>query len=435
MGFTHNNRRLMGDLSIAGGLVGYYRRFAPRSRIREGFSVSTPATPLAGIRVLDVGHLVAGPMTASILADFGADVIKIEQPDRGDPLRWNHKHAGIGLFHKVQARNKRSVTLNLKTDAGREMFRELARKSDVVVENFRPGVMERLGHDWTSLKELNDRLIFCRISGWGQNGPYAMRPSFGRIAEAFSGFTYITGEHDGPPMHSTMSLGDSVAAVWAANAVLTALYWRDAQNGGRGQLIDLGLYEPLFRQIEQQILVADQTGAPLRRLGNQNSGSPVMGAYPTADDRYFSFSANTIGSIAAVMSALELDGDARFKDFDSCLENHSELHQLARERFATRTARELQDDFDRAGAPGTAVMSAADLLNDPQVAARDMIVTIEDEDLGRIRMQNVVPKLSETPGRIRYAGQRMGQSNADVYGELLGLGAAELDELRADGVI
>lgn len=384
--------------------------------------------------MLDIGHLVAGPMTASVLGDFGADVIKIERPGLGDPLRWNHRHHDVGLFYKVQARNKRCITLNLKTDRGRAIFHELVREADVVVENFRPGVMERLGNDWETLRKLNPRLIFCRISGWGQDGPHSARPSFGRIAEAFSGFTHLTGDADGPPMHSTMSLGDSVAAMWAANAVLMALYWRDAQGGGRGQVIDLGLYEPLYRQIEQQILVADQQDEPLRRLGNQNSGSPAMGCYPTADGRYFSFSANTARSITALMEAVGLDGDSRFADFDACLEHHDELHAHIRTRFAARTATVLEEDFVAAKAPGTIVMSAGDLLEHPQVQARGMVVTIDDEDLGKIRMQNVVPRFSETPGEVRHAGQRMGQANAEIYAEL-GIGADELAQLERQGVV
>ncbi|MDT7672052.1 MAG: hypothetical protein QOC74_4835 [Pseudonocardiales bacterium] len=396
--------------------------------------MSPPQSLLAGVRVLDVGHLVAGPMTASVLGDFGADVIKIERPGLGDPLRWNHRQHDVGLFYKVQARNKRCITLNLKSDRGRGIFHELVRGADVVVENFRPGVMERLGNDWEMLRALNPRLVFCRISGWGQDGPHAARPSFGRIAEAFSGFSHLTGAADGPPMHSTMALGDSVAAMWAANAVLMALYWRDAQGGERGQVIDMGLYEPLYRQIEQQILVADQQSEPLHRLGNQNSGSPAMGCYPTADGRYFSFSANTARSITALMRAVGLADEPRFADFEACLKHHEELHAHLRAWFAARSAASLEEDFVAAGAPGTIVMSAGDLLVHPQVLARGMVLTLDDEDLGEIRMQNVVPRFSLTPGKVRHAGQRMGQANSEVYAEL-GIDADELAELEHQGVV
>jgi formyl-CoA transferase len=396
--------------------------------------VSAGHGPLEGVRILDVGHLIAGPMTASVLGDFGADVIKIEQPGVGDPLRWNYPHEGVGLFHKVQGRNKRNITLNLASRQGRGIFHELTRKSDVIVENFRPGVMERLVGDWATLSQLNPGLIYCRVSGWGQTGPYKERTSFGRIAEAFSGFAAITGEADGPPMHSTMSLGDSVAAVWAANAVNMALYWRDAR-GGTGQVIDLALYEPLYRQIEQQIAVMDRTGTPPHRAGNQNDGTPVMGSYETADGKYFSFSANTVKSIRAVMRAVDLEGDSRFADFHGCSGNHAALHSHIREFFATRTAAQLQGIFDSADAPGTMVMNAGDLISNPHVLAREMVIEVPDDDIGPLRMQGVVPKFSETPGAVRHAGQRLGQSNAQVYEELLGFDDDKLDELRNAGVI
>jgi len=396
--------------------------------------MSVESAPMEGVRVLDVGHLIAGPMTASVLGDFGADVIKIERPGIGDPLRWNYPHDGVGLFHKVQGRNKRNITLNLATERGRDIFHELVRQSDVIVENFRPGVMERLVGDWETLSALNPGLIYCRVSGWGQTGPYRHRTSFGRIAEAFSGFAAITGESDGPPMHSTMSLGDSVAAVWAANAVTMALYWRDAR-GGTGQVIDLALYEPLYRQIEQQIAVMDKTGTAPHRAGNQNDGTPVMGSYPTADGEFFSFSANTMKSIRAVMKAVGLQDDSRFSDFDGCSINHAALHKHISAFFETRTAAQLQVIFDDADAPGTMVMNARDLISDPHVRAREMVVELPDDDLGTIRMQGVVPKFSKTPGVVRHAGQRMGQSNVEVYGELLGYDGSDLEALHEEGVI
>jgi formyl-CoA transferase len=394
-----------------------------------------PTQAMSGIRVLDVGHIVAGPMTASLLGDFGADVIKIERPGTGDPLRWNYKKDGVGLFYKVQARNKRCITLDLKSERGREIFHELVRSADVLIENFRPGVMERLGNDWETLHGLNERLVYCRMSGWGQTGPYAERRAYGRVGEAFSGFAHLTGDADGPPMHSAMSLGDSAAAVWGSWAVMVALYWRDAQGGGVGQVIDVALYEPLYRQIEQQIIVQDQLGYSLSRVGNANPGSPVVGSYGTKDGRYFSFSANTTDSINDVLAALEIEDDPRFNSFDACLANSESFQALATEWMAARTLAEVEAAFIEAEASGAAVMSAADLMEHPHILARDMVITLEDEDLGELRMQGVVPKLSVTPGQVRHAGQRLGQANAEVYGELLGMTPEELDELAAKGVI
>lgn len=389
---------------------------------------------LQGIRILDVGHVVAGPFAASVLGDFGADVIKIERPRVGDPLRWLYNKDGVGLFYKMHARNKRSITLDLKHPKGREIFHRLVAVSDVVLENFRPGVMERLGNDWETLRGINPRLIYCRLSGWGQTGPYARRRAYGRIGEAFSGFAYITGEPDGPPMHSVMSLGDTVAGIWSALAIVMAVYYRDAR-GGAGQVIDVGLYEPLFRQIEQQIIVYDQLGRVLKRQGSRNPGDPFVGLFQTGDGRHFSFSAATEASIRDVLLALGLADDPRFNTFESALE-HAEAFQAEVTRWmAERTLDEVREAFDRYEAPGTPVMSAEDLCDDPHVQARDMVITVDDPELGPVRMQGVVPKFSETPGEVRHAGQRLGQSNDAVYGELLGMSRDEMRALEDAGII
>ncbi len=396
--------------------------------------MTQPPQIFDGIRVLDVGHIVAGPFAASLLADFGADVIKIEPPGRGDPLRWPYPKDGVGLFYKMQARNKKSVTLDLSKERGRELFHRLVGVSDVVVENFRPGVMERLGNDIETLHELNPRLVICRLSGWGQTGPYASRRAYGRIGEAFSGFAHLTGDADGVPMHSAMSLGDSLAGVWAAMAIAMALYWRDA-NGGTGQVIDLGLYEPLYRQIEQQIVVYDQLGTVLKRMGNQNPGVPFVGLYETKDGRHFSFSAHTAASVHDLLEAMGLHTDERFTTHAACLEHRDEFVATVGEWMAARTLDEVAAAFELTQAPGTPVMTAEDLCNDPHIQAREMVITVDDEELGPLRMQGVVPKFSATPGVIRHAGQPLGASTAAVYGELLGLSDEEQADLQADGVI
>lgn len=397
--------------------------------------MNAPQQVWDGIRVLDVGHVVAGPIAGSLMADFGADVIKIERPGRGDPLRWLYEKEGVGLFYKMEARNKRCITLDLKHPAGKEVFRRLVAVSDVVVENFRPGVMERLGFGWDELRSINPRLIFCRVSGFGQTGPYAPRRAYGRIGEAFGGFAEITGVPDGPPMHSAMSLGDTLAGVWAAHGVAMALYWRDAQGGDLGQVIDVGLYEPLYRQIEQQIIVQDQLGKTLRRVGNENPGDPYVGAWPTKDGRYFSFSAATKESIDDVLRALGLYDDERFNTFQACLEHRAEFQEYVGAWMASRTAAEIDAAFGEYAAPGTPVMSAADLIEDPHIVAREMVITVDDDELGPVRMQGVVPKMSATPGHIRHAGLPTASNNQDVYGDLLGMSAVELSELSRLGVI
>jgi formyl-CoA transferase len=335
----------------------------------------------------------------------------------------------------MEARNKKSVTLDLKTAEGKKIFLDLARISDVVVENFRPGVMEALGLDWKTLHKVNPRLVMCRLSGFGLYGPYSKRRAYGRIGEAFGGFTYINGQADGPPMHSQMSLGDTAAGVWAAMGIMMALYWRDAQGGKRGQVIDIGLYEGLYRMIEQQIIVVDQLGKPIRRMGNAHNYTPYVCSFDTRDGGHFSVSAATMKSAMDVLRAMDMDRDERFNDWDRCRENIVEYRRLSTEWFAARTLDEVDAAFQKFGAPGTRVMSGADLIRDPHLLARDMVITVPDDELGPVKMQGIVPKLSATPGQVDHTGQKMGASNDLIYGGLLGMNAKKIAALKARGVI
>ena len=388
-----------------------------------------------GIRVLDIGHIVAGPIAASMLADFGAEVVKLERPGVGDSLRKLLPKNGVGLHSKVASRNKKSITLDLKQPEGRDIFLKLVAKADVLVENFRPGVLERLGCSWETLSAINPRLILCRLSGFGQTGPYRHRRAFGRIGEAFGGFTFITGEADGPPMHSQMSIGDVAAGMLAAQGIMMALYWRDAQGGGKGQVIDMGLYEGLFRLIEQHIISVDQLGEIMARSGNQHAFNPFVSSYWTKDRGYFSVAAGTKESAADVMRAMGMDRDERFRDWDSCVANIAAYRAAATAWMAERTLAEVTAAFAKYDAPGQASLSGADLINDPHVLAREMVITVPDEELGPIRMQGVAPKLSQTPGHVEHAGQPMGASNDLVYGQWLGMSREEIDALRKKGIV
>ena len=397
--------------------------------------MTAKSTVFEGIRVLDIGHIVAGPIAASVFADFGSDVIKIEQPETGDPLRKQYANAeGIGMHWKVEGRNKRPITLDLKTPEGREMFLRLVKLSDVVIENFRPGVLERLGCGWDVLSAVNPRLVLCRLSGFGQTGPYAHRRAYGRIGEAFAGFAHITGNPDGPPMHSQMSIGDTVAGMWAAMGVMMALYWRDAQGGGTGQVIDIGLYEGLFRQIEQQIISVDQLGRAMKRNGNTHY-TPYVYAYRTKDGGYFSVAAATQESAMDVLRAMGLDNDPRFNEWEAALKNVDAYREISTAWMAARTLEEVEAAFQQFDAPGSSVMSGERLIDHPHIRAREMVITVEDEELGPVRMQGIVPKLSRTPGRVDHAGLALGAANDDVYGGLLNLSAEEIAALRDKRVI
>lgn len=388
-----------------------------------------------GVRVLDIGHIVAGPIAASVMADFGAEVIKIERPVTGDPLRWIYPKDGVGLFYKMEARNKKSITLDLKHPDGRDIFHRLVKLSDVVIENFRPSVMERLGSGWDTLSALNPKLILCRLSGFGQTGPYKDRRAYGRVGEAFGGFAHITGNPDDTPMHSHMSLGDTVAGVWSAMGVMMALYWRDAKGGGVGQVVDVGLYEGVFRQIEQHIILVDQLGKTLERAGNNHRNVPYTGLFKTKDGKYFSIAAVTQKSALDILRATGMDDDERFNTWERCLENRDLFADTMAGWMASHTLEEIDAKFQEQGAAASPVMSGADLIDNPHIKAREMVITVEDEDLGSIRMQGVVPKLSRTPGHVDHAGQRLGQSNELIYGELLGMSKARMQELRSNGVI
>ena len=386
-----------------------------------------------GIRILDIGHIVAGPFSASILADFGAEVIKIEKPVAGDPLRWIYPQKGLGLWYKVGARNKQSITLDLKSPEGRALFHKLVAQSDVVIENFRPGVMERLGNSWEVLSAINPRLILCRLSGYGQTGPFRNRRAYGRVAEAFSGFVNINGDPSGPPTHPNMALGDTTAGNWAAMGIMMALYWRDAR-GGTGQVIDLALYEALYRQFEPQIVLVDQL-AKVQGRGDRTGYAPYQDCLPTRDGHYYSYSAITLKSALALLEAMGMAEDQRFNSWDRCIENRVAFKQAVSEWMLARTVDEVDAAFQAVDAPGAPVMSGADLIKHPHVLARDMVLTMQDKELGPVRMQGVVPKLSASPGKVNHTGQTLGESNERIYKELLGLGDAELASLREKAVI
>jgi crotonobetainyl-CoA:carnitine CoA-transferase CaiB-like acyl-CoA transferase len=393
--------------------------------------------PLDGIHVLDVATLFAGPIAATMLGDFGADVVKVEHP-RGDPLRTHGAMKdGHGLLWKVLGRNKRAVTLDLSKPEGQELLRLLARDADVLVENFRPGVLERWGLGPEQLEAVNPRLVMLRVTGFGQFGPYASRPGFGTLAESMSGFAALTGEPDGPPTLPPFGLADGIAGISGAYAAMLALYHRDAR-GGRGQVVDLAIIEPILTVLGAQPTVFDQLGELQPRTGNRSGNNAPRNTYRTRDGRWVAISTSTTAIAARVMRLVGRPDVVDESWFDSGLErarNGDLLDGAVAAWIADRDFTDVMAAFEAAGAAIAPIYDARDVLEDPQYRALGSIVSVDDEDLGSLRMQNVIFRMLGTPGAVRFAGRRVGQDNGLIYGERLGLSGERLAELAAKGVI
>jgi formyl-CoA transferase len=393
--------------------------------------------PLTGIRVLDVATLFAGPTAATLLGDFGADVVKVEHPG-GDPLRTHgHVKDGHGLWWKVLGRNKWTVTIDLSTPDGQELLRGLARQADVLIENFRPGVLERWGLGYDALAAGNPGLVLLRTTGFGQFGPYAARRGFGTLAESMSGFAALTGEPDGPPTLPPFGLADGIAGITGAYAVMLALYQRDAR-GGRGQVIDLAIIEPIMTVVGAQPTVYDQLGLLLPRTGNRSTNNAPRNTYLTRDGRWVAISTSTTPIAARVMRLVGRPDVVEEPWFDSGIERAAhgdDLDGAVAAWIAERDFEEVMRGFEEAGAAIAPVYDARHVLEDPQYRALESIVTLDDEDLGPLRIQNVLFRMLDTPGAVRFAGRRVGQDTRRVLAERLGLSPERLDELAAKGVI
>jgi crotonobetainyl-CoA:carnitine CoA-transferase CaiB-like acyl-CoA transferase len=397
----------------------------------------SPAGPLAGLRVLDISTILAGPLACQLLGDFGADVVKIEHPRYGDGMR-GHGPAkdGVQLWWKMVARNKRTVGLDLGVPEGAEIFRRLAATADVVVENFRPGTLERWGLGYDVLSALNPRLILLRVTGFGQTGPYSGRPAFGTLVESMSGFAALTGEPDGPPTLPAFGLADSIAAMAGASAVLTALYHRDAR-GGTGQVIDLSLLEPMMTAIGPGVLIADQLGADQPRTGNRSVNNAPRNTYRTRDGSWvaISTSADRVAQrVMELVGAAHVLDEPWFATGRQRAEHADELDELVGGWIAARDRDDVLAAFAAAGAAAAPIYLPSDLLADPQVQAREMIATVPDDELGPVRMQNVLWRMSATPGSIRHTGRALGADTDTVLAEI-GCDDDEVDKLRAAGVI
>lgn len=401
-------------------------------------AAAVPAGPFAGLRVIDASTILAAPLAAQILGDFGAEVIKVEHPDRPDGLR-GHGHAvdGVGLWWKEVGRNKRAVAIDLSQPAGADLLLELARISDVLIENFRPGTFERWGLGWDELRAVNPRLIMLRVSGFGQDGPYRHRPAFGTLIEAMSGFAHLTGQPDGPPTLPAFGLADSIAGITAAGAVAMALYHRDAR-GGDGQVIDLSLLEPLMNAVGPAPTVYDSLGIEIERTGNRSSNNAPRNLYRTSDGRWVGVSTSAQAVAERVMTLVghpEVIAEDWFASGAGRAANGDLLDGYVSDWIGARTLDEVAAAFDEVGAAVAPVYSPADLVADPQVQAREMLTRVPDDELGTLLQHNVLFRMSATPGAIRFTGRRHAADTDAVLGELLGLDDERLAQLRAAGVL
>ncbi len=407
-------------------------RAAPRRR-----SGRAPAGgPLAGLRVLELGSLVAGPFCAKTLADFGAEVVKVEPPGDGDPLRrWRRLRNGTSLWWQVQSRNKKSVAVDLRSEAGQEIVRRLARGCDIVVENFRPGALEKWNLGWAALSRENPTLVMVRISGYGQTGPYRDRPGFAAIAEGMGGLRYITGFPDRPPVRPNLSIGDTLASLHGVIGALLAL--RHVERGGPGQVIDVALYESVFNVMESLLPEYDALGVVRERSGSALPGIAPSNLYPCSDGSYVLVAGNADSLYRRLMTAI---GRADLRDDPALAKNDGRAAQAERIDAAiaawtgARTQSEVLAEMEAAEVPAGRIYSAADIASDAHYAARGMIRRVRAGDGEPLGMPGIVPKLARSPGAIRRAAPRLGEhTRAEL--RRLGYGAKQIAALAAQGVI
>jgi formyl-CoA transferase len=393
--------------------------------------------PLSDLRVIELGTLLAGPFCGQLLGDMGAEVIKIEPPGQGDPLRvWGRQKEGEpSLWWPVVGRNKKAITLDMRQPEGQSVLKELVKKADFLLENFRPGTMEKWGCGWEELSKINPSLIMIRVSGFGQTGPYSHRAGFGAIGEAMGGLRYVVGDPSTPPSRMGISIGDELAATFACLGALAALHYRERT--GRGQMVDSAIYEAVLNMMESLITEYDKTGYIRERTGAILPNVAPSNVYKTQDGLVL-IAANqdtVFGRLCEAMGKPEWRKDPRFVSHQARGSHQRLLDDLIEEWTQTLSTKQVLELMDKFGVPAGLIYRAPDMLEDPHFKARDAIVTTHHPHFGELRMQNVAPKLSETPGGIRAPAPEMGQHNDEIYRGLLGFDAARIEALKAKKVI
>jgi formyl-CoA transferase/succinyl-CoA--D-citramalate CoA-transferase len=402
--------------------------------------MTTGKPPLTGVRVIELGAFIAGPYCGQLLADFGADVIKIEPPRSGDPMRqWGlHKFEGRSLWWPVIGRNKRSITLDLRKPAGQALAKRLLRDADVLIENFRPGTLEGWNLDPDHLRREHPKLIVGRISGFGQTGPYREHAGFAAVCEAMGGLRVLTGYPDRPPTRVGLSLGDSLAGLFAAFGVLSALYARDHSEQREGQTVDTAITESVLALLESVISEYSVTGKVRERTGPVLPGVAPSNLYPTADGAWVVIAANAEGPFRRLTEAMRqtsLASDERYSTHEARGRHQEELDLLVANWTRTKPRAELLRVLNEQRVPAGSAYDAADIAQDQQYREREAVVAMETKDFGTISMQGIVPKLSGTPGNIRWTGPQLGEHNSEIYEGLLGLSKTEIAVLQAEGII
>jgi formyl-CoA transferase len=393
--------------------------------------------PLTGLRLIEMGQLLAGPFCGQLMADFGAEVIKIEQPKLGDPMReWGReKSGGKSLWWPVVARNKKSITLNARVPEGQEIIKQLVKKSDFLLENFRPTTMEKWNLGFEQLSAINPGIIMIRVSGYGQTGPYSHKAGYAAVGEAMGGLRYVVGDPSTPPSRVGISLGDTTAATYACMGALMALHHRHVT--GRGQVVDSAIYESVLQLMESLITEYDKVGYIRERTGSILPNVAPSNVYP-AKDGNFLIAANqdtVFRRLAEAMGRPELGTDEKYATHTARGARQKELDGLIGEWTKTKTVKELEALMDKSGVPSGLIYRAPEMLEDAHFKAREAIVEIADKNLGKLKMQNTFPKLSSTPGKVRWSGPELGEHNNDIYKGLLGMDDKTFSEYQERGII
>ncbi|MGK7376941.1 CaiB/BaiF CoA transferase family protein [Planococcus sp. 1R117A] len=393
--------------------------------------------PLEGVKVLELGSLIAGPFAARIMAEFGAEVIKVEPPGKGDPIRnWRIVHEGTSLWWYVQSRNKKCITLDLKSLEGKEIIQKLAEEVDIVVENFRPGTLEKWGIGYEDLKKINQKIIFVRISGYGQDGPYKDKPGFGSIGEAVGGIRHLTGYPELPPTRVGISLGDSVASLYGVIGALMALRHRDIS--GEGQIVDVALYEAVFSLMESMVPEYDHSKIIRERTGSTLPGITPSNIYLCKDGKYVVIGANgdsIFKRLCKCMNREDLSADERFQTNEGRSNDAEYLDGEITKWTSQHDLKEILIKLDDHSIPSGPIYNVADMMADPHFLARKMIEEVEVEGIGKLKFPGIIPKLSLTPGTTEWSGPALGKHNMEIYKDLVGLSEERIKSLKEQGKI